>query len=209
MYSRCNKNDVILKLGFVMKGLCIYATAQTTPVSLRIHQLGTLVSSHYEVVHEGSISSHTLKLKLFTIVNFKCSVPVVIASESKSEHCGGPAGLPQLLSWQSICLVRRMSLVRVPPEAAHSFLWRKRAVFQVLVALCGFVSATDVFMCLMKSTKCKPSVQLHCMLQQPLLRLHIPVSLRIHLLGTVVSSHYEGALRGEYTLFTHIETVYN
>ena len=36
-----------------------------------------------------------------------------------------PAELPRWLSWYSICLERRRSRVRVPPEAA---LWKKRGV---------------------------------------------------------------------------------
>ena len=40
-----------------------------------------------------------------------------------------PAELPRWLSWYSICLERRRSRVRVPPEAALLFLWKKGVVF--------------------------------------------------------------------------------
>ena len=45
---------------------------------------------------------------------------------SKDLAC--PAELPRWLSWQSICLVHRSSRVRIPPEAAPSFLLRRRGV---------------------------------------------------------------------------------
>ena len=40
-----------------------------------------------------------------------------------------PAELPRWLSWYSICLERRTSRVRVLPEAALLFLWKKIVVF--------------------------------------------------------------------------------
>ena len=40
-----------------------------------------------------------------------------------------PAELPRWLSWYSICLERRRSRVRVLPEAALLFLWKKGVVF--------------------------------------------------------------------------------
>ena len=42
-----------------------------------------------------------------------------------------PAELPRWLSWYSICLERRRSRVRVPPEAALLFLWKKRSCLRV------------------------------------------------------------------------------
>ena len=42
-----------------------------------------------------------------------------------------PAELPRWLSWYSICLEHRRSRVRVPPEAALLFLWKKKSRLRV------------------------------------------------------------------------------
>ena len=54
-----------------------------------------------------------------------------------------PAELPRWLSWYSVCLVCRMSRVRIPPEAAPLFLLRKRELCSGVVALLCLVSMTD------------------------------------------------------------------
>ena len=54
-----------------------------------------------------------------------------------------PAELPRWLSWYSICLERRRSRVRVPPEAALLFLWKKKELSLGVVACICLVSITD------------------------------------------------------------------
>ena len=54
-----------------------------------------------------------------------------------------PAELPRWLSWYSICLERRRSRVRVPPEAALLFLWKKKELSSGVVACICLVSITD------------------------------------------------------------------
>ena len=52
------------------------------------------------------------------------------------------ACMPRWLSWYSICLERRRSRVRVPPEAALLFLWKKELSSGVVACIC-LVSITD------------------------------------------------------------------
>ena len=54
-----------------------------------------------------------------------------------------PAELPRWLSWYSICLERRRSRVRVLPEAALLFLWKKKELSSGVVACICLVSITD------------------------------------------------------------------
>ena len=54
-----------------------------------------------------------------------------------------PAELPRWLSWYSICLERRRSWVRVPPEAALLFLWKKKELSSGVVACICLLSITD------------------------------------------------------------------
>ena len=53
-----------------------------------------------------------------------------------------PAELPQWLSWYSICLERRTSRVRVPPEAALLLFLEKELSSGVVACIC-LVSITD------------------------------------------------------------------
>ena len=57
----------------------------------------------------------------------RLSTPVYQGRDFKDS--ARPAELPRWLSWYSICLECRTSRVRVPPEAALLFLWKKRVVF--------------------------------------------------------------------------------
>ena len=61
------------------------------------------------------LNIHTYTCRHLPCINFKDSAR--------------PAELLRWLSWYSICLERRRSRVRVPPEAALLFLWKKRVVF--------------------------------------------------------------------------------
>ena len=62
-----------------------------------------------------------------------------------------PAELPRWLSWYSICLERRTSRVRVPPEAALLFLWKKELSSGVIACIC-LVSIAD-YSCTYRAVK--------------------------------------------------------
>ena len=63
-----------------------------------------------------------------------------------------PAELPRWLSWYSICLKRRRSWVRVPPEAAPLSLEKEELSSGVVACIC-FVSITD-YSCIIGMNTC-------------------------------------------------------
>ena len=67
-----------------------------------------------------------------------CHLPCITFKDSAR-----PAELPRWLSWYSICLERRTSWVRVPPEAALLFLWGKKELSSGVVVCICLVSITD------------------------------------------------------------------
>ena len=77
------------------------------------------------------------------IHNANVHVQTVHVHANVHVHSARPAELPRWLSWYSICLEHRRSRVRVPPEAALLFLWKKKELSSGVVACICLVSITD------------------------------------------------------------------
>ena len=92
---------------------------------------GNVYRLHEQYIHVHA-GTHTCTCTCNAEVEYPC-----LSGERRHLPCinfkdsARPAELPRWLSWYSICLERRRSRVRVPPEAALLFLWKKRSCLRV------------------------------------------------------------------------------
>ena len=108
-----------------------------------VHVVSCIVckSTHNDIsLHKTKLCVHVLNAE----VEYPC-----LSGERRHLPCinfkdsARPAELPWWLSWYSICLERRRLRVRVPPESALLFLWKKKELSSGVVACICLVSITD------------------------------------------------------------------